>query len=184
MPERTTELTTTEYAVLGLLSHGRERSGYDLRKAVERSVGYFWAPARSHIYAVLPRLVDGGFLRGRRVAQRQRPDKQLYRITARGREALREWLEAGVMPEPPRNPFLLKVFFGSLASPDAMLDQIRERRAEAERLRAELLVLDAEAGDDEVFPALTRRYGLEYADAIIRWARSAEREVAALKAAR
>ena len=31
---RTTQLTTTEAAVMGLLSHG-PRSGYDLKKAVE-----------------------------------------------------------------------------------------------------------------------------------------------------
>ena len=55
---KTSELTTTEAAVLGLLSHG-PRSGYDLRKAVELSVGYFWGPAKSQIYAVLPRLVEG-----------------------------------------------------------------------------------------------------------------------------
>jgi DNA-binding PadR family transcriptional regulator len=186
MPERTDALTTTEYAVLGLLTGGRELSGYDLRRAVDRSVGYFWGPTRSHIYAVLPRLVAGGYARTRRVVQRQRPDKQLYRITRRGEDALRAWLEHGTAPEPARNPFLLKVFFGALADPEALLEQIRARRAEAERLKAELEQLGGRAahGEHDRFPALTRRYGFEYADAVIRWARAAERELAAARTER
>jgi DNA-binding PadR family transcriptional regulator len=186
MPERTIELTTTEYAVLGLLSNGRARSGYDLRKDVDRNVGYFWAPTRSQIYAVLPRLVASGHLRVRHVAQRDRPDKQLYRITKRGLAALRDWLETGPVPQPARNPFLLKVFFGGLASREAMLEQIRGRRREAEQLKRELLRLDADAAHDadDLFPSLTRRYGFEYADGVIRWARAAERELAGAEAAR
>ena len=52
-------LTATEAALLGLLRKG-PMSGYDLRKDVERSVGYFWAPAKTQIYATLPRLVEAG----------------------------------------------------------------------------------------------------------------------------
>ena len=48
-------LSDTEYAVLGLLTFG-ERSGYELDKLAGRSIGYFWRPAKSKIYAILPRL--------------------------------------------------------------------------------------------------------------------------------
>ena len=61
-------LSTTEFAVLGLLSFG-PRSGYELKKAAEAGVGYVWTAAKSHIYGVLPRLVDGGLATTRRVAQ-------------------------------------------------------------------------------------------------------------------
>ena len=179
MPDRTT-LTTTEYAVLGLLAKGGELSGYDLRKRAERTVGYFWSPARSQIYAVLPRLVAAGFVTRRDVAQSDRPDKQLYRLTRTGRAALREWLDRGpIEPPPDRNPLLLKLFFGNEASPDALLEQVVERRREAEALRAELEAIDASSagGDADFFPALTRRYGLAYADAIIRWADGVDRDL-------
>src|SRR5207248_3704919 len=55
-----TGLSTTEFAVLGLLSFG-PRSGYELKKAAEAGVGYVWTAAKSHVYGVLPRLVEGGF---------------------------------------------------------------------------------------------------------------------------
>lgn len=127
MPVKTKQksLTATECAVLGLLTRG-PKSGYDLKKAT-----------------VLPRLVEAGYVKSRRVAQSQRPDKQVYRITARGREALREWIEWTPAERPPdRNPLLLKLFFGELGSTESLVAQVRERREDAERLKAELNAID------------------------------------------
>jgi DNA-binding PadR family transcriptional regulator len=167
--------------VLGLLSDG-EQSGYDLKKRADTSVGYFWAPARSRIYAILPRLVEAGLVRRRDVRQEGRPDKQLYRLTAEGRRALVAWLsdspgELGL----DSNLLLLKLFFGELAGPEALIEQVRARRQEIERFRAELRTIDAELprGDrDDLYPRLTRMYGLAWADAVIAWAKAAERELA------
>src|SRR5436189_964956 len=108
-----TGLSDTEYAVLGLLTLG-ERSGYELDKLARRSIGYFWRPAKSKIYAILPRLVERGLARGSIVAQAGRPDKQLYRLTPRGSRALKDWLDrdepiVGVA----RDGLLLKLFFGA-----------------------------------------------------------------------
>jgi len=184
MPVRTKTVsrTATECAVLGLLATGGELSGYDLQKRIEGSVGYFWAPVRSQIYAVLPGLVEGGFVRRRDVAQADRPDKQLYRVTPRGKRALREWLEAAPLPpEPDRNVLLLKVFFGDLMAPAALLEQIRQRRREVEELQASLREIEARSScrPSDFHPALTRKYGLRYTGAIIRWAKEAERELLA-----
>lgn len=181
MPVKTaaSTLTATEVAVLGLLTSG-PKSGYDLKKQAEGSVGYFWDPAKSQIYAVLPRLVEAGYATSRTVTQEQRPDKQVYRITARGRQALREWIELTPPPaDPARNPLLLKVFFGDLADPEAVLDQVRARRAEAEQLKADLDEIDGrcEGKEGDLYPSLTRRYGHHYADAIIRWADEVERKL-------
>ena len=67
---QTTSLTTTEAVLLGLLAEG-ERSGYDLLKRVEASVAHIWSPAKSQLYAVLPRLVEGGLARRRTVRQQR-----------------------------------------------------------------------------------------------------------------
>ena len=170
---KTAQLTTTEAAVLGLLSHG-PRSGYDLRKDVESSVGYFWGPAKSQIYAVLPRLVESGYASVRKVAQDQRPDKSVYRLTRAGREALKRWIEeTPAPPDPDRNPLLLKVFFGEVASQEVLVEHIRQRRLEADALRTYL----EEIEEDDLHARLTIRWGLEYAGAVIRWAKRAEREL-------
>ncbi|HYZ18286.1 MAG TPA: PadR family transcriptional regulator [Gaiellaceae bacterium] len=181
MPVGTKEetLTATECAVLGLLTRG-PMSGYDLKKAIDGSVGYFWGPAKSQIYAVLPRLVEAGYATSRKVAQSQRPDKQVYRITALGREALRRWIEdTPTPPEPDRNTLLLKLFFGEVSSPDVLAEHVRERRESAQRLKDELEVIDAAPHDAELdfYSNLTRRYGHRWADAVIAWADEAEREL-------
>jgi DNA-binding PadR family transcriptional regulator len=168
--------------VLGLLACSGERSGYDLQQIARGSVGYFWAPARSQIYAVLPRLVTSGLAEPLDLVQGRGPAKRRYRITEAGREALERWLEDGpIGPEPDRNLLLLKVFFGDFMRPERLREQIRERRLEAEQLKAELAEIEedpAERGPAGRFAALTRRYGNEWADAVIRWADHAERSLA------
>jgi DNA-binding PadR family transcriptional regulator len=116
------------------------------------------------------------------VPQSRRPDKQLYRLTRRGGEALRRWIGQGDLePETSRNTLLVKVFFGELAEPEQILEQIRQRRVEMEQLKAELEAIEAR-GRDDLYPHLTRLYGLEYAKAIIRWAKAAERKLASIEA--
>jgi PadR family transcriptional regulator AphA len=163
-------LTTTEAAVLGLLRDD-ELSGYDLRKVVERSVGYYWTPAKTQIYTTLPRLVDRGLATRRRVEQTERPDKQLYSVTDEGRRAVDEWIrEAPLDAGLGRNVLLLKLALADDAHAPVLIEQVRERRAEAEELRAELVELDAAGGSgDPPFEHLTRRYGFFYVDALLHW---------------
>jgi DNA-binding PadR family transcriptional regulator len=175
-------LTTTEAALLGLLRKG-PMSGYDLRKDVERSVGYFWAPAKTQIYATLPRLVESGHATQQRVVQSARPDKTIYELTESGREALREWIEeAPLEAGHGRNLILLKLYFGEEASHEALLRQLAERREEAARLRSELEELDASGSSGSPYEAITRRWGLLYAEALVRWTQEAERELGRLPA--
>lgn len=168
-------LTTTEAAILGLLG-ARPMSGYDLRKEAERSVGYFWAPAKTQIYATLPKLVEGGYATPRKVTQETRPDKIVYELTSSGREALREWIaKAPLEAGHGRNVILLKLFISDVGDIEALLPQLAERRAEAERLLKELGALEeAGRGDVEPFQRLTRRFGFLYAEAVLRWSDEAE----------
>jgi len=161
----------TAYGVLGMLTFG-EMSGYDLGKAIEGSIGFFWAPAKSQLYAELRRLVTLGWAREREVEQTDRPDKRIYTITAAGEDALRSWL--GTPPaefDPIKSPFLLRLFFGHLAGADAVRGLVAEHRRQAE----ELLVtfgeiethLQAEGGP--LPPYLTLTYGMTYARGVVDW---------------
>lgn len=173
IPRQTTEQATlTECAVLGLLARG-ELSGYDLVKAADRSVGFFWTPARSQLYALLPKLVERGLLKARRVEQEKRPDKTLYKITPAGRAALREGL---MQPVPPvnRNATDLRLFFGEHLPPGAVQRMIEARRDAA---REHLAVLEEIEQNPNVvadtYPYLTLLDGKEDAKAKIRWAEQA-----------
>jgi PadR family transcriptional regulator, regulatory protein AphA len=163
-------LTATEAALLGLLRKD-EMSGYDLRKLVERSVGYYWTPAKTQIYSSLPRLVGSGLATRRTMRQTERPDKHLYAITEAGRKAVSDWihqapLDAGLG----RNVLLLKLALADESHTTSLLEQVRTRQAEAEQLREELVALEA-AGEegDPPFEHLTRRYGFFHVDALRAW---------------
>ena len=175
-----TSLSTTELSILGLLLSG-ERSGYDLKKAADSGVGYVWTPARSHVYAVLPRLVDAGYATVRTVAQERRPDKQVYRVTKAGEEAFVRWLEEPIDERPGSTDlFLLKVFFGGCMSREALVAHIERRRAYAVESLAEFREIEEEVRDDETayHGYLTLRWGLAAAEAWIRWADEILRELA------
>ena len=87
---RVTNLTTTEAAVLALLAIEGERSRYDLMKSASKAIGYIWAPAKTQLYALLPRLAERGLATSRAVREGARPEKQLFRITDAGRAELEE----------------------------------------------------------------------------------------------
>ena len=165
-----TPLSLSEYAVLGLLADG-PLSGYDLNKRAERTIGYFWRPAKSKIYELLPRLSDRGLVTSRHVPQDRRPDKQVHDLTPLGREALRDWLESHDLPKTvARNPLLLKLFFGGHGDTTALLDLIADLKARAEQQLAELR--DIESGvdpDGDVFAYLTLLHGIEDAESTARW---------------
>jgi PadR family transcriptional regulator AphA len=171
-------ITATEAALLGLLTRG-EMSGYDVHRAAETSGGFFWAPAKSRIYAVLPQLVTRGFATTRSVEQETRPTKQLYRITRAGRDALQRWLEEPPTMEPERVPLLLKIYFGELLERDVLISHVRKLKTEADALIEQLSALDQAPTAASLFNDLTIRHGLEWAQAMSRWAESAEREIEA-----
>jgi len=129
------QLTTTEAAVLALLAIEGERSGYDLMKAVTQAIGHVWAPARSGLYAALPRLVKLGLAEARAIAQASRPDKQVYRITPEGQAALDAWHET-VEPGA-RETFFLKLFVGGLTMPEVLLRHVEQFVADTEERLAE-----------------------------------------------
>lgn len=119
-------LTRTEAGILGLLAWGGGGSGYDLTARARRSVGFVWAPTRSQMYVVLPRLAGRGLIDGTSVPQDGRPDKVHYAISTRGREVLAAWVAADEAPEPEdRDGMLLKVFFASLGPEGAVEAQLR-----------------------------------------------------------
>jgi DNA-binding PadR family transcriptional regulator len=171
-------VTTTEAAVLALLAIEGERSGYDLLKLVQQAIAHVWSPARSGLYAVLPRLVANGLASRRHVAQSTRPDKQLYRISPAGRAALDDWLST-VEPGA-RGTFFLKLFVGRLTTPEILVEHVEQFERDTEetldRLRA---ILPTNTNrDHDWFHRHLLRYGIERAEHELEWAKGVRRAIA------
>jgi DNA-binding PadR family transcriptional regulator len=172
--ESPARLTTTEYAILGLLAGG-ESSGYDLARAADRSIALMWAPSRSQIYKVLPRLLAWGLATSREVEQRGRPDKAVYRITPAGRSILRAWLEDDAEdPERGGDLFLLKLFLAGAAPPEAALRQLAAYRGRLERRLRVFERMERELPDDEpIYGRVALAHGLAQVRATLAWVEDA-----------
>lgn len=134
-------LTTTSYAILGLLAI-QPWSTYELAKQMEVSLRNFWPRAERKIYDEPKKLVEHGLATMTREPVGNRP-RSVYAITDRGRHALRDWLdEPGALPAFEFEG-LIKAFFaehGTKAQLLATLEHIRDgcaRRAENDARWAE-----------------------------------------------
>ena len=68
------------HAILGLLSH-QPQSGYDLSRAFNSSVVYFWYADQSQIYRTLDRLEADGAISTQVIPQSGRPDRRVHSLT-------------------------------------------------------------------------------------------------------
>lgn len=100
-----------QHAVLALLADGPGH-GYELRFEFQESVGPQWGELNiGHLYQVLDRLVRDGLVTKTSVAQIERPDKNVYRLTKSGSEELDRWLETPFVRQGGyRDDFFLKLF--------------------------------------------------------------------------
>ncbi len=125
----------TDYVILGLLSIEPHQSGYEMRKTIQGSVGYFWSESYGQLYPTLKRLTAEGLIAPSRRAAKGRTAKgrggrQEYSLTAAGHARLKEWLALPYRPDPPRDEFLLKLFFGREAGPGVAVAHVRRFQEE------------------------------------------------------
>jgi DNA-binding PadR family transcriptional regulator len=179
----------TAYVLLGLLSIEPNRSGYDLRKAIESSVGYFWGESYGQIYPTLKRLAGEGLIVASSSGSKPRQRRQEYSLTDAGRACLREWLALPFQNDPPRNEFLLKLFFGREAAPSVSIGHIRELQDRNRRMLATMLELETFAGaqgsQNPHFPfwMLTLGLGIAITRAALDWGESALAQLASMETA-
>jgi DNA-binding PadR family transcriptional regulator len=157
--------TPTGFALLGLLSFGRELSGYELKQWADDSLRFFWtAPAMSQVYRELERLADAGLVRQRSVVRDGTRPTKVYRLSPAGERAVRGWLAE--LPEPPqlKHPVALRVFLGHLVEPEDLRRAIEAHRAWCDQALAHLAQVRADLGDDPQWrnAALVADWGLDY----------------------
>jgi PadR family transcriptional regulator AphA len=120
-------LTTTSYAVLGLLAI-KPWSSYELTQQMDRSLGRVWPRAASKLYEEPKKLVAHGLARPS-TSRNGRRSRTVYTITEHGRRALGGWLAEPSAGPALESEHLLKAFFadhGSTADLLATLGGVSE----------------------------------------------------------
>jgi PadR family transcriptional regulator, regulatory protein AphA len=114
------ELTTTSYAILGLLAI-KPWTTYELAQQMDRALGLFWPRTRSKLYEEPKKLVARGLARASSERTGKRP-RTVYTITPKGRRALAAWVPAGTEAGPTLEfEQLVRLFFAEHATREDLL---------------------------------------------------------------
>jgi DNA-binding PadR family transcriptional regulator len=172
-------IAQTGYAILGLLAIEPNQSGYEIRRTVRDSVGFFWGESYGQIYPTLKRLSADGLIAPTEVEGAGKKRTQRYSLTAAGYAELQQWLATPYREDPPRDEFLLKLFFGREAAPEISIAHINQYQ---ERIRGLLAVLEdlerlgrlhGSGQPGMPFWMLTLSYGMGQLRAGLEWSESA-----------
>jgi DNA-binding PadR family transcriptional regulator len=177
----------TAYVLLGGLSIQSNLSGYELHQAIKENFGSFWGESYGQIYPTLKRLGAEGLIEACKPATAPKKRRQTYALTDAGRACLREWLAQPFHNDPPRNEFMLKLFFGHEAAPGVALAHVRELQERNRRMLATLEGIEkmtrAYQSKDPNLPywMLTLSLGMALTRAALDWGESALAELAAME---
>ena len=131
-----------EAAIMGFLAE-EPRSGYDLKtRCFAEQARAIWTADQAQIYRTLDRLQTAGMVACARQRQVGKPDRKVYRLTRSGTAALSEWMSTPAPRTPPRDPFLLQVFFSAALDDGEIVAHLAARRsahqAQLEELRGQM----------------------------------------------
>ncbi len=184
------KITTTAHALLGLIAM-RATSTYELAQWMRLSnLRAFWPRAESQVYEEPKKLALAGLAEAdtQFVGERKRT---VYRVTERGRDALREWLARPSDRFRYRYEAMVKVSFANYGRLGDLRRIIREVREEAEADAREMLEVarnrspgGSPAPEREHVNALADSFILDIIAARLRWAREAEQLVESWRSVR
>lgn len=97
--------------ILGILRN-KPRTGYEINDILQNQISYFYDGTYGMIYPTLKKLEKEGKVKKETVIQEDKPNKNIFSITDKGREELRKYLESDKVEEVFKSDFLMKLFFG------------------------------------------------------------------------
>lgn len=119
---------TLHAIILGLLG-ARPMSGYDIKRAFDRSLASYWNAGNSQIYVTLKALATRGLVASDLIVQETRPNRRVYRLTPAGQSELDRWLAEPVPDRFTKDEFLARLFFMGEASDELALRHLEEHQA-------------------------------------------------------
>jgi DNA-binding PadR family transcriptional regulator len=160
-------LSATARVILGLLGF-EPRTGYDVKRVTDYSTRFFWRASYGRIYPELGRLEAAGLVEVRDEPHGRRR-RRVHALTAAGERELRAWLADVDELYEIRDEGLLRLFFGELMEPEALVELARRRRASFEAAGLHFRGIADDLPDLEGPSADVLRYGIELMDWNAAW---------------
>jgi PadR family transcriptional regulator AphA len=157
------------HGLLDLLA-AEPRSGYDLSRYFEASMGNVWPAQHSQIYPELAKLAAEGLIAQTGAGPRGR---KLYRTTPEGIEALRSWMRDSEPDYSVRYEALLRIFCLWVLPAGEALAHLERDRAEYVRHLGEIdaAIATRDWGADQTARAarLSIEFGRRFYTALVEW---------------
>ncbi|RKN78182.1 PadR family transcriptional regulator [Paenibacillus ginsengarvi] len=148
---------TSQDVILGLLMT-QNFSGYDIKMRFEKLFSYFFDASYGTIYPTLAKMEKEGLITKQMLAQEGRPNKNVYSITDKGREAFGDYMHSEIQKDAIKSDYLTRLFFGELAEPELLESWLRLGIAHMEE---ELVRMTADYARWESGMSLSQRICME-----------------------
>ena len=147
---------------LGVLSAG-EASGYEIKKEIEEGLfSHFIEASFGSIYPALTQLAGEGLVTVRAEEQAGKPDKKVYAITPKGRDALARSITVVPGRDKYKSEFLFQMLLQQYLTPQAMLAAIDKQLTD---LNADLVrIRDCNCAEE---PHAGARFVADYGTAVL-----------------
>jgi DNA-binding PadR family transcriptional regulator len=157
-----------KFPIMALLASSPAH-GYELKQQLESNFGAALPALNTgQIYTALGRLERDGLIEGDAVAQDNRPNKRVYRVTERGRAALDDWIAQPTPGTRLRDEFFMKLVLAGragIADPTALIERQRGEYLQALRDLDRL----AAAGNGDTAESLLIEGAALHLEADLKW---------------
>lgn len=168
-----------ELALLGFLRRG-PRHGYAIHQELAHpgGLGGVWQIKRSHLYALLAKLEDAGYIAATVEPQQARPPRRLFHLTEAGEQAFLAWVQSPVQNgRSLRLEFLVKLYFSRAEGPGVTAFLSAAQRGLClEWLAAEQTKVDEEAAAGRRYGRLVHEFRRGQIQAMLAWIDRCEEE--------
>lgn len=169
------ELSATAKAILGIIAK-EPRSGYEIKAFVDTSTKFFWAASYGQIYPELRRLEKKGLIAGTSTPTGERK-RTVYKLTAAGRRALRQWHRREPEVYETRDEGLLKLFLADAVDPGRAAEIARQRAAHSAGIASRLREVEKNVPGTNQAAYTVLRSGIAINDFIADWFEQAARDL-------
>jgi len=163
--------TDLEKALLGFLFKG-PKHGYELYKEISGPIGIggVWQVKIGKLYSMLKKLESQGLIRATSQQDGNRPPKNTYFLTLRGKNSFKEWMKTPIKHgRDLRILFLIKIYFIKNSGLFNGKVLILKQKAECENWKRHYKSFPQERNSENSFSWFVRKYRSSQIDGFINW---------------
>ncbi|WP_179091870.1 MULTISPECIES: PadR family transcriptional regulator [Paenibacillus] len=125
--------------ILGLLMK-EALTGYEIKQLLENVLSNFYSSSYGTIYPTLARMEKEELITKEIVPQKGKPNKNVYNITAKGRDCFNDYLLAPLEGDSSKkSDFMMRLYFGRFVGYDKVIFWLKQVQEESQKKLDQLL---------------------------------------------